>query len=105
MFDKIKKSKKALSTGFAWVYGIVMLFGLGVLYIVFNQVFYGYLVPTIKNNVNASTTITAGTKHLIYGRIDQYMTFFNLLPYIIFFVVVIFMIISAIRKEREEEFI
>jgi hypothetical protein len=103
IFKKLKKSKKAYSTGFAWIFGLVTLFGLGILYIVFNQVFLGYLVPTIKTQVNTSN-IAAATQLEINSGIDKYMAFFHILPFVIFFVVIIYMIVVAIRKEREGEF-
>jgi len=97
-------NKKGYSTAFAWVFGLVTLFGLGILYIVFNQVFMVYLVPTIKNQVNATTTIDAATQAQVFAGIDKYMTFFHILPFILFFVVVIYLIVTAIRREREGEF-
>jgi len=101
------KNKKAYSTGFAWIFGLVTLFGLGVLYIVFSQVFVGHLVPTIKNMVNGTTAnlnIDVATQTEINAGIDKYMVFFNFMPFILFFVVVLYMIIAAVRKERESEF-
>ena len=46
---KLLKNKLAYSIGFTWVFSLVTLFGLGVMFIVFDQVFLAYLVPTIKN--------------------------------------------------------
>ncbi len=47
-------NKKGYSTGFTWVFGLVTIFGLGLLYITFDQVFRAHLVPTIKNIVNST---------------------------------------------------
>ena len=96
-------NRKGYSTGFTWVFGLVTLFGLGIMYIVFSQVFEAHLVPTIKNQVNSST-ISYATQTVINNGIDKYMDFFHALPFIIFFIVVIYMIIAAIRKERESEY-
>jgi len=98
-------SKKAQSTGFAWVYGLIMLFGLGIMYIVFNQVFVGHLVPVIKEQANSTAIYEMDggvTVDAINTNIDKYMDFFHALPFILFGIVVIYMIVSAIRKEREE---
>lgn len=96
-------NKKAYSTGFTWIFGLVTIFGLGLLYITFDQVFRAHLVPTIKNMVNSSVSgIDTATKNTIFNNIDKYMHFWDLMPFILFFVVVIYMIIAAIRKEREE---
>ena len=99
-------NKKGYSTGFTWVFGLVTLFGLGILYIVFNQVFMAHLVPTIKTMVNDSyPAIDEATRIEIDANIDKYMDFFHILPYILFFVVIIYMFIAAIRKEREGEYV
>jgi len=101
--EKIKlfKNKKGYSTGFTWIFGLVSLFGIGVMYIVFSQVFNAYLVPTIKNQVNSSANIDVDTKEEVFSSIDKYMDYFNLVPFVLFFVVVLYMIVAAIRKERE----
>jgi len=97
-----KINKKGYSTGFTWIFGLVSLFGLGILYIVFTQVFDAHLVPVIKNMVNASVLIPDATKTEVYAGIDKYMMFFHTLPFILFFIVILYMIIAGFRKEREE---
>ena len=97
-------NKKGYSTGFTWVFGLITLFGLGIMYIVFSQVFTAHLVPTIKDMVNGSagmTPIDQATQDEINGGIDKYMSYWNILPFVLFFIVVLYMIIAAIRKERE----
>jgi len=91
----------ANSTSVAWVFGLVSLFSIGVLYIVFSQVFNAYLVPEITRQIDNSTTITAGVKAQTNAGIQKYMDFFNTLPFILFFIVAIFMLIAAIRKEGD----
>ena len=101
-------NKKGCSTGFAWFYGILTIFALGLIFIVFNQVFVAQLVPTIKGMTNGTIggmeTIPLATQVEINSGIDKYMDFFHAMPFILFFVVVLYMIIAAIRKERESEF-
>jgi hypothetical protein len=100
-----KINKKGFSVGFTWIFGLVTLFGLGILYITFTQVFDAHLVPTIKDLTDNSTTmgsnIPSGTSTFIHGQIDKYMSYFHMLPFILFFLVVIYMIIASIRKEGE----
>ena len=48
-------NKKGYSTGFTWVFALVTLFGLGILYITFNQVFVAHLVPQVKDMTNSSS--------------------------------------------------
>jgi len=96
-------NKQGYSTGFTWVFGLVTIFGLGLLYITFDQVFRAHLVPTIKNMVNSTTSgIDQATIDTIFYNIDKFMTFWSIMPFVLFFVVVLYMIIAAIRKEREE---
>lgn len=105
----LKMNKKGYSTGFTWVFGLVTLFGLGVLYITFSQVFDAHLVPTIKDMTDNSTAIGSlvptETSEQIHSGIDKYMTFYHMMPFILFFLVVIYMLIAAIRKERESDFV
>lgn len=101
-------NKKGYSTGFAWVFGLVSLFALGIMYIVFNQVFTAHLVPVVKTMTNdtlVSGSIDAATRDEIYAGIDKYMAFFHVLPFVLFFMIIVYMIIAAIRKERESEFL
>jgi len=99
-------NRRGYSTGFTWVFGLVTVFGLGLLYIVFSQVFSAHLVPTIKEQVNASyLDIPPATVVEINSNIDKYMDFFNAMPFVLFGVVVIYMIVAAIRKERESEYL
>jgi len=102
-------NKKGYSTGFTWVFGLVTLFGLGILYITFTQVFDAHLVPVIKDMTDNSTVMGAAipgeTSVKIHASIDKYMSFFHMLPFILFFVVVIYMFIAAIRKERESDYL
>lgn len=100
---RLFRNKKGYSTGFTWVFGLVTLFGLGIMYVVFNQVFMAHLVPVIKNQVNA-TNIAYATQAQINGEIDKFMAFFHILPYVLFFLVVLYMLFAAIRKEREESY-
>lgn len=96
-----------VSTGTAWVFALVSLFGIGVLYIVFEPVFSAYLLPqfsTIVNDDNVGVALDNSTKAEINSAYSKYMDIFRAMPFILFFVVVIFMIVTAIRKERESEF-
>jgi hypothetical protein len=101
-------NKRGYSVGFAWVFALVSLFGLGILFITFDQVFVGYLVPTIKNSVALSNSLPGGIDNTsmaqIYSGIDKYMTFWHILPFVLFLVIVLFMVVSAIRKEGDSEY-
>lgn len=98
-------NKKGYSTGFTWVFALVSMFGLGILFIVFNQVFLAYLNPTIIDMVNNTADIPQETKDEIYEGIDKYMTFWAMLPFILFFTIIIYMVVAAIRREGEERYL
>ena len=87
------------STANAWIFGLVSLFALGVMFIVFSQVFTANLVPVIKDQIDNSTTIDAATKTVTKAGIDKYMDFFDTLPFILFIIICVFMFVAAIRKE------
>jgi hypothetical protein len=70
------------------------------MYIVFEQVFTAHLVPTIKNMAN-TTSIDNATTVIIHSNIDRYMSFFRLLPIVLFIIVVIYMFIAAVRREGD----
>ena len=94
-------NKGQMSTGFSWIYALVFLFALGILFIVFNQVLQAEIVPTVKGILSDSPNVNSSTKTLINADIDKYMDFFTSLPFIMFIVAVIYMGISAIRREPE----
>lgn len=103
LFKSLPMNRKAQSVAFSWVFGLVSLFGIGILYIVFNQVFSDNLVPLIKD-MNTNSSVDAQTKADVVTGIDRYMTYFNLLPFILFGVVVLYMFVAAVRRERDEGF-
>ena len=95
-------NRKGYSTGFTWIFGLVTLFGIGVMYITFEQVFTAYLVPTIKNMANSSASnIDNATINVMFAGIDRYILFFRLLPVVLFIIVILYMFIAAVRKEGE----
>jgi hypothetical protein len=61
-------------------------------------------VPVITGQITASELIDNGTKNTTIAEITKYMDFFHVLPFVLFFVVIIYMIVAAIRKEGEGDF-
>jgi len=99
--------KKAQSVGKAWIFALVSFFGIGVLYITFNQVFAGHLVPTFKSIINSTAVYNmdgGATVNTIFGGIDQYMTFFHIVPFVLFFIIIIFMIVVSLKREGESQY-
>lgn len=97
-------NNKGQSVGFSWIFGLVMLFGLGILFIVFNQVLNAELYPVIDDILNQSD-INSSTQSEIRLEINKYLDFFDSLPFIMFTVIVVYMVVVAIRREGESRFI
>ena len=97
-------TKKAQSAAYLWVFGLFTLFGLGVLYIVFSNVFTANLVPVIKNLTNQSTLISSADKLVVYAGIDRYMAVFHVLPFVLAGVVILYMFVKAFQKEGDSSF-
>ena len=95
IFKKIIRNKQA--AGWSWIYGLAFLFALGLLYTVFLYVFEGHLVPTIKTTANSTLTDPTAIASINDG-IDKYMVYFKIMPFVLFFVVVVYMIATTIYR-------
>lgn len=98
-----KFNKRGQSAAFSWIYGIVSLFGIGILFIIFTQVFDVYLSPIIIGQINSSTTIDDASKLASIGGINKYLTFWRILPFVLILCVIIYMIVSSVRKDTGNE--
>jgi len=88
---------------FTWMYGLAFIFALGIMYSVFLFAFEGHLVPTIKEAAN--NTISSPTEiATINDGIDSYMSYFKLMPFILFAVVVIYMFATSIYQQGGNRF-
>jgi len=95
-----------MNTSNAWIYGLITIFGLGITYIIVTEVaVIGVVFPIFTNMVNGSiggmVPIDAGTQTIILNNYSQIKTFLRALPFIIFFVTIIYMLVVSIRKEGE----
>lgn len=93
---------KSGAAAWSWVYGLAFLFALGVLYTVFLYAFEGHIVPVLKETVNNTIAMSAADKQDVYNGIDKYMTYFKIMPYVLFVIVIIYMIITTIYRQRGE---
>ena len=95
------RNKHAYSTGFALIYSLIAIFVLGLLFVIFNQVMVVEFVPQIKSMVNSTTfDISLSDQTEINGNIDKYLSFWSMVPFLIFTVIIIYMIMSGIRHEE-----
>jgi len=91
-----------------WIYIMVSLFGLGILFMIFNLTFSAYLIPSLTEGVQSdygSGHIDNSTQDLILGKYEQIRSFFRLMPFILFVIGVIFAILLIIKRERQSELI
>jgi len=91
-----------------WIFGLTSLFGVGVLYILFEMVFFAKLFPVfrgiVNNDMGSAILIDNSTQIVINAAYDQYLIFFRLIPFILFLVIVIYLFVISFRREEESEY-
>lgn len=90
--------KNGQSVGFAWIIGLVFLLLLGLGYIVFNQVLTVEIQSISETLINSSPYLNATEMTNIQEQNDKYMAFWHSLPFIIVFLIVIYVLIAGFRK-------
>ena len=91
--------KAQYSSGFAWIVLLILLFGTGLIYIIFNQVITNDLYPVAVDFINTSAYTNESQKDEGLSSVNKYMVFFGVVPFLIFFVLIVFAIATGIRKE------
>lgn len=81
---------------FELIFGLIILFALGILYIIYNQVVTVHIQPSVENIIPDSY----GGKAAIVTQNNDYLSFWNIVPFIIVILIVMFLIMSAIRKNN-----
>ena len=85
------------SPGLAWIVGIILLFILGLGYIILNQVMVNYVNPMGDELIDNSPYIDEAEKTELKAGNNKYIDYWSTLPYIFVFLIVIFLIIAGIR--------
>ena len=93
------------SSGFGWFKALIVLFVLGVVYILFNQVVTIYLQPEALKLIDGSIndTINQSVADELIVENTKAMAFFYVIPFIIFFIVILYVIMIWIRAGRTNE--
>ena len=91
-------NKKGYSAGFSWVIGLILLFALGVGYVILNQVMTVHINPVADGIIDGSPYLNATEVAEIKGENAKYTAFWNSFPYIAVFLIVIFIVSAAVRK-------
>jgi len=95
----------ATSSGFGWFKALIVLFVLGLVYILFNQVVTIYVLPESITLINESIgdTINQSVADDLFSENDKAMAFFYVIPFIIFFIVILYIIMIWVRAGRTNE--
>jgi hypothetical protein len=99
------KKGQSLSTGF--IYAVVSMFGLAILYfVVIEYALIGNFLPMMQQTIDGSHGISLSTADHdeIIAKWDYIKFVLRLVPFILFWVIVIFMFILGIRKESEQQY-
>ena len=88
--------KSQYSTGFGWLVGLVLLFSLGLLYIIFNQALSENFVPVIIDIIPNSSL----AKNQVVIDTNEWMSYWNFVPFLLLFVILTFWLISSLRKNN-----
>ena len=93
--------KKGEGVAFSWILGIVTLLIMAIAFIILNQAMSNYVKPALdgyKNLTITNTTLLAE----INAEENKYMAYWGIIPFVILIVVVIWMLLNAIKKNKED---
>jgi membrane protease YdiL (CAAX protease family) len=90
--------KKGESVGFSWIIGIIFLFILGISFVIFNQVLTVHVEPLSESLINNSPYLNSTEIDDVKVQNDKFMAFWNSLPFIIVFIIVIYIIVTGFRR-------
>lgn len=82
-----------------WIFSLSTLFGLTVIVLVFGSVFWQHLSPTLINILPNTPTGESAE-----DGIGFVLTVFDMIPYILGFMVVVFILVVSIKREPTEEY-
>lgn len=89
-----------MDTAKGWIYSLATLFGLGILYITIVEfAIAGHLKPALEGTLSGLAIAP-----LIISKYDHILVMLRVMPFVIFFCVVIYMLVLAIRKEGESQY-
>jgi hypothetical protein len=86
-----------------FIFVLTSLCGVGLLMLIFWGVFQSYLIPTFSNIATNSTMLNATESASVVSNIQGVGNFVKLGLVALFFIIIIFGIAAAFRKEPSEE--
>lgn len=100
MLSMMKNKKSQITRDF--IYGIVTIFGLGILsYFAIEYAIVSNVQPIFANVINQSA-MALSDKVLIAARYDQIIFILRFIPFAFTFVLIVWMVISIFRREAEQ---
>jgi len=84
------------SVGFGWVKLLIVLAGIGLVYIILNQALTVYFVPQL--NSTANYTLNATNFQEFSNRAGRGLNYFNLFPIVLLAIFIIYIVIAAIKS-------
>jgi hypothetical protein len=91
--------RKAYSTGFGWLFGLILLFGIGMLYIVFNQTIIGHLTPAI--NEQAATTLNSSQYDTMITNNNKFLSYWAIVPIVMLILITIFIFVNSLAPGND----
>lgn len=87
-----------VDTGRQWIFGLVFVFILCIMAVI--------MIPVVDDMVKpaliSASTLTGPELDLYEFQVNKVMFFMKMTPFILLFVVVVFMILSVVRKESNQ---
>lgn len=101
---KLFTDKKGYSTGFSWIYFLLLIFVLGFLFILVAYAYDSYFKPTADDLISSSSIMNESMKTEALAQGTKYSAFFHATPVIVFVTLVIGLVLGAIAiKNRPGE--
>jgi len=88
-------NKKGIA--FEWLYALIFLFALGISFIIFDNVLQDSVYPLVNNLIPDSFS---GKEDIITMN-NEWMSYWLLMPIIIFFTVIIYILVQGIGSRNE----
>jgi len=87
---------KSGSVGFGWIKLLVVLAGMGMMYVVLNQALTVHLVPAM--NATANITLNSTNFQEFSTRAGMGLNYFHAFPLVLLGIFIIYIIIAALRS-------
>lgn len=89
-------------TGFIWLYGLIVLFSIGVIELVMFPAIENFYVPNLVQVGN--NTLSQADFIEYQAQIDSTLLKMHIVPYVVLFSVVVYMFIAGFKKDPYEDY-